>query len=213
MPKSKSRSKKKKRRQSAGTGDIPWGGPYSARKRRRDIAIVAVVLAAIGGGGGFLWWQSQRAEAEFLTLAAAGESALARVRNMASAGGGHLNPGQTQVYESRIPTSGIHDRRWVKPGMYDTPQRPTQLVHAVEHGNIVIYYQRPGAAVLETLEGWTGLYGGQWDGIVVTPLSGPGETVVLTAWRKRLDLSPFDPAAAAAFIDAYRGRGPENPVR
>ncbi len=211
MPKSKSRSKK--RRRSAGKGDIPWGGAYSARKRRRDIAIVAVVLVAIGGGGGFAWWQAQRAEAVFLTLAAAGQSALARVRTLASAGGGHLNPGQTHLYESRIPTSGIHDRRWIKPGMYDRPQRPTQLVHAVEHGNIVIYTERPGAAVLETLDGWAGLYDGQWNGIVVTPLSGLGETVVLTAWRKRLDLSPFDPAAAAAFIDAYRGRGPENPVR
>ena len=209
MPKSKS----KKRRRSAGKADIPWGGPYSSRKRRRDIAIVAVVLVAIGGGGGFAWWRSQQAEAVFLTLAAAGEPALARVRNMASAGGGHLDPGQTHVYENRIPTSGIHDQRWITPGVYDGPQRLTQLVHALEHGNIVIYYERPGTAVLETLDGWTGLYGGQWDGIVVAPLSGLGETVVLTAWRKRLDLSPFDPAAAAAFIDAYRGRGPENPVR
>ncbi len=211
MPKSKSRSKK--RRRSAGKGDIPWGGAYSAKKRRRDIAIVAVVLVAIGGGGGFAWWQLQQAEAAFLTLVAAGQPSLPRVRNMASAGGGHLDPGQTQIYESRIPTSGIHDRRWVKPGVYDAPQRPTQLVHAVEHGNIVIYTERPGAAVLETLDGWADLYDGQWNGIVVTPMSGLGETVVLTAWRKRLDLSPFDPAAAAAFIDAHRGRGPENPVR
>lgn len=211
MPKSKSRSKK--RRRSAGKGDIPWGGAYPTKKRRRDIAIVAVVLIVIGGGGGFAWWQSQRAEAAFLTLAAEGQSALARVRTMASAGGGHLNPGQTQIYESRMPTSGIHDRRWIKPGMYDRPQRPTQLVHAVEHGNVVIYTERPAAGVLETLDGWADLYGGQWNGIVVTTLSGLGETVVLTAWRKRLDLSPFDPAAAAAFIDAYRGRGPENPVR
>ena len=35
----------------------------------------------------------------------------------------------------------------------------------------------------------------------------------MTAWRKRLRLKTFDASAAAAFIDAYRGRGPENPVR
>jgi len=211
MPKSKSRSKKRGR--TAGKGDIPWGGPYPTRKRRRDIAIVAVLLVVIGGGGGFAWWQSQRAESRFLTLAAEGQSALARVRTMASAGGGHLSPGQTHVYESRIPTSGIHDQRWITPGLYERPQRPTQLVHALEHGNIVIYYERPAADVLQTLDAWADLYDGQWDGVVVTPMSGLGETVVLTAWHKRLDLSPFDPAAAAAFIDAYRGRGPEHPVR
>jgi hypothetical protein len=37
--------------------------------------------------------------------------------------------------------------------------------------------------------------------------------VVLTAWRKILKLDTFEPASAAAFVDAYRGRGPENKVR
>ena len=44
-------------------------------------------------------------------------------------------------------------------------------------------------------------------------MAGLGQSVVLTAWAKRLDLDRFDPAPAAAFIDGYRGRGPENPVR
>jgi hypothetical protein len=35
----------------------------------------------------------------------------------------------------------------------------------------------------------------------------------LTAWTKKLSLVQFDEAAAAAFIDAFRGRGLENPVR
>lgn len=210
MPKSKSRTKK---RRTAGKGDIPWGGAYPAKRRRRDIAIVAVLLVVLGGGGGFAWWQSQRAEAAFLRLAAEGQAALTQVRNLASAGGGHLSPGQSHVYDDRYPTSGIHDPNWVKPGLYDRPQGPTRLVHALEHGNIVVYYERPGDAVLETLGQWADLYDGQWDGVVVTPLSGLGDKVVMTAWRKRLDLAPFDPAAAAAFIDAYRGRGPENPVR
>jgi len=37
--------------------------------------------------------------------------------------------------------------------------------------------------------------------------------IVLTAWRKRLKLDAFDTKIAAAFIDAYRGRGPERQVR
>jgi hypothetical protein len=83
----------------------------------------------------------------------------------------------------------------------------------LEHGNIVIYYDAPETEVLATLKDWAGLYGGQWDGLVVTPHSGLGKTIVMTAWRKILRLDTFDPAAAAAFIDAYRGRGPEHPVR
>jgi hypothetical protein len=87
------------------------------------------------------------------------------------------------------------------------------LVHALEHGHIVIYYDRPGDAALDLIERWTGLYGGLWDGVVAAPDRSLGERIVLTAWRKRLDLEAFDPEIAAAFIDKYRGRGPENPVR
>ena len=67
--------------------------------------------------------------------------------------------------------------------------------------------------MLQTLDAWADVYDGRWDGIVVTPMVGLGQSVVLTAWNRRLDLDRFDPASAAAFIDGYRGRGPENPVR
>ena len=40
-----------------------------------------------------------------------------------------------------------------------------------------------------------------------------GNAVLLNAWTKSLKLEPFDPVTAAGFIDTYRGRGPENPVR
>ncbi len=88
-----------------------------------------------------------------------------------------------------------------------------QLVHSVEHGHIVIYYDAPGETALELLDDWTGLYDAQWQGVIATPSSGLGKEVVLTAWRKILKMDAFDAASAAAFIDAYRGRGPEHPVR
>ncbi len=44
-------------------------------------------------------------------------------------------------------------------------------------------------------------------------MDGLGSDLVLTAWTKRLRLASFDAPLAAAFVDAYRGRGPEHPVR
>lgn len=38
-----------------------------------------------------------------------------------------------------------------------------------------------------------------------------GESIVLIAWTRRLRLEEFEPAGA--FVDTYRGHGPENPVR
>ena len=70
-----------------------------------------------------------------------------------------------------------------------------------------------GPDALADLKDWAALYTGTWDGVVLTPMERLGEEVVLTAWTKTLRLEPFDAALAAAFIDRYRGRGPEHPVR
>ena len=78
---------------------------------------------------------------------------------------------------------------------------------------IVIYYDQPSAEDLETLKRWTALFTGPWSGIVSVRRAGLGEKVILTAWRRILRLDRLETEAAAAFIDAYRGRGPENPVR
>ena len=214
--KSKSRTKaksKKRRKSSAGGASLNYGGHYAPARRRRDYAITAAVIAVAAIAIGVWWWWSASARQEFLALAAAGQDALTKVKSEISRGGGHFGAGGSGNYGSRFPTSGKHHRVPTKPGFYDEQQPASQLVHAVEHGNIAIYYERPGADVLETLASWAELYDGRWDGVVATPMPGLSKKVVLTAWAKRLSLSRFDAAAAAAFIDEYRGRGPENPVR
>jgi hypothetical protein len=177
----------------------------------RWIAIGVFAIAIIGGG--VFWWQMSGAESEFLALAKQGQAAMSRIKTVPTAGGGHLKPGEGHRYNDRFPTSGIHAPQWTKTGVHDRPQPPTGLVHALEHGNIVIYYDKPGAEAHKTMAEWTSLYGGQWDGIVVTPMPGLGQKIVVTAWTKRLDLERFDAPAIAAMIDAFRGRGPEHPVR
>ncbi len=212
--KSRTRSKSKKGRKSSGGGAcLNYGGHYAPARRRRDYAITAAVLAAAAVAIGTWWWWSASSKQEFLALAAAGQDALSKVKTEFSRGGGHFGSGQTGNYDSRFPTSGVHHPVPTEPGFYDVPQPASQLVHAIEHGHIAIYYDRPGAEALETLANWTELYDGHWDGVVATPMPGLGKKVVLTAWTKRLSLGRFEAAAAAAFIDEYRGRGPENRVR
>ncbi len=180
--------------------------------RRRLVALIATLVVVMAASA---WWafNVDRQGTDFQTLVETGKSALGGVTNVPSEGGGHLGPGQSVTYRSNPPTSGIHDRVWTEPGVHSDPQSPTRLVHALEHGNIVIYYDRPDEAVIKTLRVWAGLFRGQWSGIVLTPRPGIGNAVVLTAWKRIFRLDPFDAAAAAAFIDRYRGRGPENPVR
>jgi hypothetical protein len=207
MPKSRIRRKFKK----GASGQVNWGGRAAKSSRRIDLVFAAIALVALIAGG-IYYWQDHLLGGDFEALAAQGQAALGRVKTT-SGRGGHLGPGQTQVYVERFPTSGKHDPVPIDPGFYRDAQPATKLVHSVEHGHIVIYYENPGVEAVQFLKDWSSLYGADWQGVIATPASGLRQVVMLTAWRKSLRLAEFDPAAAAAFIDKYRGRGPENPVR
>ncbi len=188
--------------------------PRRAARRRSPWGPLLLALAVLGvAWGGWSWWQGQQVAAEFAALARQGQAALAQVEDLPSRGQRHAPAGSRIQYPDEFPTSGSHWPNSVAPGFYTRERRPEALVHSLEHGHIVIYYDTPGEEALRKLRAWAGLYTHPWAGVVVVPKPGLGEAVVLTAWTKRLRLEPFDPAAAAAFIDAYRGRGPENPVR
>lgn len=115
-------------------------------------------------------------------------------------------------YGTDFPTSGPHNPVWTEPGFYNKPVDLENLVHALEHGNIVIYYDDPGDATMKLIRGWTDKYQSQWDGVVAVPHEDLGSRIVMTAWQHRLELAKMD-VRASFFIDAFRGRGPENRVR
>jgi hypothetical protein len=200
-----------KRRNTAKAKARP-AGPKRKRMTPWKMGMLGA-LAVVAAWGVWSWWSYSVGEGQFLALAAVGAGRLDTVQKQRSSGGGHLAPGQSAGYRDRMPTSGAHDPKWINPGVYDSPQPSTRLVHSLEHGMVVIYYDKPPADVSETLESWAGLYGGAWSGLVVVPMPGLGDEVVLTAWERVLRLQPFDSAAAAGFVDRYRGRGPEHPVR
>jgi hypothetical protein len=211
VPKSKAKRKKK-----AGAGQsspIAWGGKAGPGARRANLVIALFVFVGLAVGGAY-WFLGAGDEQAFQMLAAEGQERLAAaVTSSPNLGRDHGEHGEIYHYEAQFSTSGPHDPVPTSAGVYRTPQRPGQLVHALEHGNIVVYYDEPGTEVLEILKSWAGLYDGKWDGVVVVPTEGLGGELVLTAWTKTLRLKTFDDALAAAFIDAYRGRGPEQPVR
>ncbi len=174
------------------------------------MAALAVLLVA---GATWSWWTASSVDADIVQRAGRGLDRLGSVERFPSEGAAHLRPGTRASYRTNPPTSGPHDSVPTRPGVYSDVQPPEKLVHSLEHGNIVIYVDRPDAAVMQTLKSWADHYTGQWDGVIVTPLPGLGQAVVLTAWQHRLRLAEFDADAAAAFIDRFRGRGPEHPVR
>ena len=169
------------------------------------LSLGALSLASTGAS-------AQTAFAEFVKQ---GQPALGRVESPPLEEGTHLSPGQANTYADPFPTSGQHDPRPLPARFYTTPQPMTRFLHAMEHGNVVVFYGKlPGTALGSFLK-WGKLFRGAWVGLIVAPhpaLEG-SEKMVLVAWGKRLRLAKFDKPAVAAFIDAYAGRGPENRVR
>ena len=126
----------------------------------------------------------------------------------------------TDPYSSLPATSGPHwdpsgIANW---GVYTTPQPETQLIHNLEHGGIVIWYDPEllDAAGIGDLEqfvrtqnasGVSGRYK-----FIVSPWGGDDplpSPVVATSWRWLLQLDEADTAAIDEFAREHYGISPE----
>ena len=130
-------------------------------------------------------------------------------------GRAHVPEGTRVQYASDPPTSGPHYDRGLTPGFYDRPADPRVLLHNLEQGHVVIYYdpRRLSPDDRAALQAWTQRYRGRWEAVVAVPRPDPRYAVILTAWRHALRLPAYDDEVVARFIDRFRGRGPVNPVR
>ncbi len=200
-------SKKRKKTSAASGSTAPKRSAFPTKYAIYGLAVLALAGAIYGIISG------QQDASAFEALARDGREALSRVKSFPNEGRTHMPAGSRLTYGTNPPTSGAHFIHWVDPGFYPTAKGRSNLVHSLEHGMIVIFYDKPGEGVIGKLRTWTDLFNGPWSGIVAVQKAGLGKKLILTAWRKMLKLDSFDPETAAAFIDAYRGRGPENPVR
>ncbi|MGH2446244.1 MAG: DUF3105 domain-containing protein [Thermoleophilaceae bacterium] len=129
------------------------------------------------------------------------------------------SPCGADPYSSVPGTSGPHwDPSGVANwGVYSTPQNETQLIHNLEHGGIVIWYEPDALDVAQvdelaeyvnrqTASGISGRFK-----FILAPWDGPdfGHPIAVTAWRQLLYLDEVDTAAIDDFARAHYGRSPE----
>jgi hypothetical protein len=134
-------------------------------------------------------------------------------------GGGHVPACEPGNYSSVPPTSGCHLDSPAEWGVYSSPQDEVQLIHNLEHGGIVIWYDpallddAQVAELTSYVEGQvaTGI-GGRYK-FILSPWGGTedlGGAVAVTAWRHLLKLDTFDMDAVRGFADAsYLRYAPE----
>lgn len=147
-------------------------------------------------------------------VTAAAEAAGCTVASFASEANpqDHI-PGESATAQSIPPLSGAHNERWADWGVYDRPIPYKHQIHNLEHGGVVIHYgtQVPVAGVnaLRTLWASSPAF------LIVVPDANPSfptDAVVAGSWQRWVVCKPFTPdkvSAIAAFLEEYRGRGPE----
>lgn len=64
----------------------------------------------------------------------------------------HLPEGTVIDYKFNPPTSGNHYASWITKGFYDEPRADGNLVHSLEHGYIVLWYDCEGKATGNRLQ-------------------------------------------------------------
>ncbi|PSP78109.1 hypothetical protein BRC81_08675 [Halobacteriales archaeon QS_1_68_20] len=178
------------------------------------VLIAAIAYTTFAGGGGGA--DPEGIEAE--PLPDNGDQALLEdVQHFEEQSRNHVSRGTDVDYDHVPPTSGPHYDGWVQPGFYEETKSYEKLVHNLEHGHVVIYYDPAQLSdeAEESLRQFAAANDDNWAAVVAVPHpeENPEAAYTMTAWTKKLTMDEYDPEAVRAFLAEYIGRGPENPVR
>jgi hypothetical protein len=135
-----------------------------------------------------------------------------QIETFPSEGQLHVADGTPITYNTDPPTSGTHYPSPQAGGFYDTEIAAGYLVHSMEHGGVIIYYNAPAltTAQLDTLRARPASHPGFFSQVVVVPRNDPVYPVILTAWTHRLRLPGYALNRIDDFIGLFLGHGPEN---
>lgn len=195
-----------------GGSGLPQGATVFVLAGLALVGLAAVYTLFFSGGGG----GGSAVEAQ--SLSQQGNSALLQdVQTFDSGGRNHVSQGTDVQYDTLPPVSGDHWGATRRPGFYEEVQPYEALVHNLEHGHVVVYYD-PAALTDEAeakLKAYANRYTSNWASVLVVPnpKDDPEAAYVMTAWRHKMTMDSFDEDKLVAFLSEYLGRGPENPVR
>ena len=117
-------------------------------------------------------------------------------------------------YSSVPPTSGCHDGSPGSWGVYTAPAQETQMIHNLEHGGIVIWYQpdQLDAEQIGELEDYvnTQVQSNRFK-VILAPWAGQDfeHPIALTAWQYLLYQDTVDLGVIRDFVSIHYGDAPE----
>jgi hypothetical protein len=126
-------------------------------------------------------------------------------------GHSHVVVGTVIAYGTDPPTSGAHYPYPEAGGYYTSPIAAGFLVHSMEHGGVIIYYDPATVTGAEksTLMTLASAHPGIFSQVVCDPRSDSTYPIILTAWTHWLRLTTYDQSRINGFLALFLGEGPE----
>ena len=142
------------------------------------------------------------------------------IQSHAIASSTHVMDCSPVTYATSPPSSGLHYFTWALYRVYTVPVPLGSLVHNLEHGAVILFYNCPSGCADELARARAFV-----DSLPVDPIcptANPFHRVILvpdpsldvrfaaSAWGWTLRADCFDEAAFAEFVAAHYGEAPEN---
>lgn len=131
----------------------------------------------------------------------------------------HLRECSDIGYATSPPVFGDHYPVWAAYKTYDFPVPLGYLVHNLEHGAVVLFYDCPEGCGEEVAEAQAFIDALPADPrcgpdvrvqVVLVPRPGLGSRWAASAWGYSLNAECFDPEVFGQFYAAHSGHGPED---
>ena len=178
--------------------------------RRNIVTIgVAVVVAALVAAA-IVYQKNQEPGGGGPIGVSAAEANCTDVEEPDGQGRQHIDVGAPhEPYNSDPPTSGPHYEVPANLGFYTDPLPPEQVIHNMEHGQIVLWYAT--GLPEETIDEVEALVDAEGGATVATPyanIEAPYE-IVVTAWGATMSCEKISQDAIDEFRAEYQGNSPE----
>ena len=170
--------------------------------RRRYLIIGGVVAAAVVLIVGAYFLTNRKPVAS-----STGSAGCSDIQQLADEGSQHLNPGDPRPdYKTNPPTSGNHNPIPYPAGVYDQGGDITRVVHSLEHGYVVIYYNNLTPAEAQQL---ASIQNSDPNKVIVYYDKDMPGKVAIAGWTRLQTCDGVNESAIRSFINQFRGQGPE----
>ena len=163
------------------------------------ISIIIITVVILGGGVWLLGSNGAKEEAK-LSKPLVGDA-------IADQGANHVPEGTLVTYLTNPPTGGSNYTLSAKAGIYDKSVPDGNLIHSMEHGAVILWYNGLSKQDIERLKQIFNSV--SISKKIMVPHATMDVSIALTSWGRLLKLQAIDEVKIKTFMETNENRAPE----